>query len=495
MNNIPIQDRRPKAFRRLGLGLAAGSLLIWSGLAQAAPPPDSFSGLAKKVTPAVVNIASVREVAGADTQMPEMPFNFPEGSPLEKFFKQFRDRMGEQGNGKAQSRMATALGSGFVIDPSGLVVTNNHVIDGASEIKVRLDDGTIFPAKIVGTDVKTDVALLKIDANRPLPAVQFGDSDKAQVGDWVMAVGNPFGLGGTVTAGIISARGRNIDAGPYDDFLQIDAPINQGNSGGPLFSMDGQVIGVNAAIYSPNGGSVGIGFAIPSNMVKAVVAQLEQKGKVERGWLGVQIQKVTPEIAGAVGLKEAQGAMVLEITPDSPAAKAAVKQGDIILSFAGQKVADPRELARAVANEPAGTRTNLAVWRDGAEKNLNVVIGKQPEEANVATAPSAGETGSSYHSADLNIDLAALTPERRAEFGIGDGVNGVLVLDVKAGPAFDQGLRSGDVIKRIGQTSVSSPEDLDALIQKAKAGPGKAVLMLVSRQGHDLFLGLKLGIA
>ena len=310
-----------------------------------------------------------------------------------------------------------------------------------------------------------------------------------------MAVGNPFGLGGTVTAGIISARGRSIDAGPYDDFLQIDAPINQGNSGGPLFSMDGQVIGVNAAIYSPNGGSVGIGFAIPSNMAKAVIAQLKETGKVERGWLGVQIQKVTPEIAGAVGLTEARGAMVTEVTPDSPAAKAGLKQGDVILGFAGEKVADPRGLARAVAKEPAGSKTSLSVWRDRGEKSLTVVTGQQPAQARLAAAESGVEPDGSYHSADLNADLATLTPERRAEFGIGDGVTGVLVLDVKAGSMFEQGLRPGDVIKQVGQTAVSSPQEVEAQVQKAKAGSEKPVLMLVSRQGHDLFLGLKLGIA
>jgi len=495
MTNVLTKDRRLRALRGLGLGLAAGTLLIWSGLAHAAPPPMSFSDLAKKVTPAIVNIASIHKVAGPDMQTPDVPFNFPEDSPLGQFFKQFRDRMGEQGGGNAQPRMATALGSGFIIDPSGFIVTNNHVIDGADQIKVRLDDGTIYPAKLVGTDAKTDVALLKIDAKRPLPAVQFGNSDKAEVGDWVMAVGNPFGLGGTVTAGIISARDRNIDAGPYDDFLQIDASINQGNSGGPLFNMDGKVIGVNAAIYTPNGGSVGIGFAIPSNMTKTVVAQLEENGKVERGWLGVQIQQVTPEIAGAVGLKDTHGAMVVEITPDSPAARADLKQGDVIVGFAGQKIADPRGLARAVANEPAGSRTNLAVWRDGTEKDLSVVIGSQPDEAQVAAAPSGVEQNGSVHSADLNVDLAALTPESRAKFGIGDGVNGVLVLDVKAGTAFDQGLRPGDVIERIGQTSVTSPVEVASMLHKAESGPEKAVLLLVSRQGHDLFLGVKLGIA
>ncbi len=495
MSNIAVRERRPGALRAVGLGLAAGSLLVWSGLAHAATPPESFSGLAKKVTPAVVNIASAHEVTGSEDQTPDMPFNFPEGSPFEKFFKQFRDQSGKNEGGKRQPHMATGLGSGFIIDPTGYVVTNNHVVDGGKDVTVRLDDDSVYPAKVVGTDRQTDLALLKIEAKRPLPTVQFGDSDKAEVGDWVMAVGNPFGLGGTVTAGIVSARGRNIDAGPYDDFLQIDASINQGNSGGPLFNMDGAVIGVNSAIYSPNGGSVGIGFAIPSNIVKSVIAQLKENGKVERGWLGVEIQKVTPEIAGAVGLKEAQGAMVTGVTPDSPAAQAGLKQGDVLLSFAGQKVGGPRELARAVAKEPAGSKTNLTVWRDRSEKTLPVITGHQPAQMEMAAAPPGVESDGSFHSTDLNADLASLTPERRAELGIGNDVNGVLVLDVKEGSVFEQGLRAGDVIKKVGQTSVASPQEVDTLVQKAKSSSEKSVLMLVSRQGHDLFLGLKLGIA
>ncbi len=470
-------------------------MLVWSGLAQAAPPPESFSGLAKKVTSAVVNIASARQAQGTDMQMPDMPFNFPEGSPFEKFFKQFRDRMGEHDTDRPQPRMVMGLGSGFIVDPTGFVVTNNHVVDGASDVKVRLDDDSVYSATVVGTDAKTDLALLKIDAKRPLPAVQFGDSDKAEVGDWVMAVGNPFGLGGTVTAGIISARGRDIDAGPYDDFLQIDAPINQGNSGGPLFNMDGQVIGVNTAIFSPNGGSVGIGFAIPSNMAKSVVAQLKKTGRVERGWLGVQIQKVTPEIAAAVGLNEARGAMVSEVTPDSPAAKAGIKQGDIILNFAGQKVADSRGLALAVAGQPAGSRASIAVWRDRGEKQLTAVTGQQPDQRKVAAASTGGDPDGSYHSATLNADLAALTPDRRAEFAIPDSVTGVLVLEVKAGTVFQQGLRPGDVIRQIDRTPVATPQEVDVLVDKAKSGSEKSVLILVSRQGQDLFLGLKLEIS
>ncbi len=483
---------RPSVLRTFGLGMAAASLLVWSGVANAAQPPESFSGLAKKVSPAVVNIASTQEIDQAEMQVPEFPFQFPEGSPFEKFFKQFQDR---NQHGQSQSPKAVGLGSGFVIDPAGYVVTNNHVVKGASEVTVRLDDDSVYPAEIIGTDPQTDLALLKIDAKRPLPALEFGDSDKAEVGDWVMAVGNPFGLGGTVTAGIISARGRNIDAGPYDDFLQIDAPINQGNSGGPLFNLDGSVIGVNTAIYSPSGGSVGIGFAIPSNMVKTVVAQLRESGKVERGWLGVMIQPVTKEIAGALGLASSEGAIVTGVTPDSPAAQGGVKQGDVILKFADETVADPRDLARQVAQTQAGTRSDLTVWRDGAEKTLKITTGLQPAEAQLAALEPGTEATGSVHSDALNADLATLTPERRAQYGVGEDVNGVLVLDVKQGSVFEQGLRSGDVIKQVDRTAVSEPREVDSLVQKAQSDDRKAVLLLVERQGHDLFLGLKLGVA
>ena len=489
MIRLAIRERRPQGLRGFSMALVAGSMLAGSTMANAAPAPESFSGLAKKVTSAVVNIASTHEAKGSENQMPELPFDFPEGSPFEKYFRQF----GERGR-QAGPRMATGLGSGFIIDQSGYVVTNNHVVDGAKEVTVKLDDDSVYPAKVVGVDPLTDVALLKIDAKRSLPAVQFGDSDKAEVGDWVMAVGNPFGLGGTVTAGIVSARDRIINAGPYDDFLQIDASINQGNSGGPLFSTDGAVIGVNTAIYSPNGGNIGIGFAVPSNIVKSVVAQLKESGRVERGWLGVQIQKLTPEIASAVGLKEAQGAMVVDVTPDSPAAKAGMKQGDIVVNFAGQKIVGPRDLGRVVAQEPSGSKTKLTIWRDGNEKVLAVVTGTQPAQPRMADNQPTGEQQGAYRATDLNADLAPLSSERRAELGIGDDIKGVLVLDVKEGSVFEQGLRAGDIIQQVGQTPVTSPKQVDDLVQKAKAGPEKSVLMLVNRQGHDLFLGLKLGI-
>lgn len=495
MTTITLHTRQVKARRAISLGLAAATLIVWTGMAQAGSSPESFSGLAKKVTPAVVNIASTHKVSGADVEAPDLPFGFPKGSPFEKYFKQFRDQMGEHQRDKAKPRMAVGLGSGFIVDPEGYVVTNNHVVDGAAEVKVRLDDDKVYAAQVIGTDPQTDLALLKIDAKRPLPAVQFGDSGKTEVGDWVMAVGNPFGLGGTVTAGIVSARGRNIDAGPYDDFLQIDAPINQGNSGGPLFNMDGAVIGVNTAIYSPNGGSVGIGFAIPSNIVKSVVAQLKEGGSVKRGWLGVQIQKMTPEIAGALGLKEDDGALVTVVTRDSPASKAGLKQGDVVLSFDGQKIAGPRDLARVVAKHPAGSKTSLTVWRDSGRKKLAVVTGDQPAQPKLAAVQPDGKPASTYYSKDLNAELTSLTPGVRDELGVPDSETGVLVLDVKEGPMLEQGLRAGDIIKKVGQTIVSTPQKIESLIENAKSHSKKVVLMLVSRQGRDLFLGLRLGVA
>jgi len=490
-------ERLHRASRRWGAGLAAASVVMWSGLAFAAQAPESFSDLAKKVTPAVVNIASTQEI-DATEGAPGVPFDFPEGSPFEEFFKHFRqqfDGNGQPGADRRQTpRHATALGSGFIIDESGYVVTNNHVIDHASEVTIRLSDESVYPAKVIGTDPQTDIALLKIEADRPLPALKLGDSDQAEVGDWVMAVGNPFGLGGTVTAGIISARGRNIQAGPYDDFLQVDASINRGNSGGPLFNLDGDVIGVNTAIYSPNGGSVGIGFAIPSNMVKNVVAQLRDHGSVERGWLGVQIQNVTPDLAEALGLDKAAGAMVAAITPDSPAEAAGIKTGDVILSFAGKEIDDTRELARVVAQYPAENKADVTLWRNGKQQTVGVVTGHMPSQEKMAEASGPTPDGS-YHSSALAAQLAALTPELRARYGVDDNLKGVLVLDIKEGSVFEDSLRSGDIIRKVEGADVTSPQQLERIVDNAKAQSKKAVVMLVNRNGQDIFMGLKLGVA
>lgn len=488
-------SRRPAA-SRAAVGIVAGAaLLAMSTAVRADTMPGSFADLAEEVTPAVVNISSKHSAELANRQLfPPMPFDFPEGSPFEEFFRQFRDRFGQMPRGDRNRRLPdrVALGSGFIIDPDGYVVTNNHVIDKAEEITVTLTNGDEYRADLVGTDPKTDLALLKIEADEPLPFVKWGDSDSARVGDWVIAVGNPFGLGGTVTTGIISAHGRYINAGPYDNFLQIDAAINQGNSGGPTFNTKGEVIGVNTAIFSPNGGSVGIGFAIPSNIAKPIVTQLREKGSVERGWLGVMIQPVTPEIAAAIGLDEASGALVANVQPNSPAARAGLQQGDVILRYDGTKIGEMRELPWLVAETPIGKEAELTIWRDGDTRTVEVEIGRLPQEDRMAALGSAGDAAQpSNSSASLGATLAPITPELKARFGIPDDVeSGVVVLDVEAGgPADENGLRPGDVIEKVAQTRVSSPADVDKAVEEAKQD---AVLLLINRRGTSQFIAINI---
>lgn len=383
--------------------------------ASAASMPGSFADLVQRVKPAVVNIATTEKVDGRSEMAPDMPgMPFPPDSPMGEFFRRFFGPGATMG--QSRPREVHALGSGFIIDPDGYVVTNNHVIDGADEITVILEGGDRLEAKVVGRDAKTDLALLKIDADEPLPYVSFGDSDAARVGDWVVAVGNPFGLGGSVTAGIISARGRDIHAGPFDDFLQVDAPINRGNSGGPLFSTSGEVIGINTAIYSPNGGNVGIGFATPSSLARTVIAQLREKGSVERGWLGVTIQSVTDDIADSLGLDEAEGALVSKVLPDSPAASAGLQQGDVILALNGQRITRFKTLPRLVAEAKTGKPATVTVWRDGREKDVTVTIGRMPEDT--ASLMGSDRDGSSDHAAGRlgaggGVDDAADAPAFR----------------------------------------------------------------------------------
>jgi serine protease Do len=479
--------------------LAAFAFSALTSMAEAGAPPGTFADLAARVTPAVVNISSTHTVAEGSGLLPDMQFNFPPGSPFEEFFKKFREQQKGAGNGAKQK--VTALGSGFIIDTAGYVVTNNHVIDQASDIQVTLTNGDQYPAKLVGTDAKTDLALLKINATKPLPVVTFGDSDAARVGDWVMAVGNPFGLGGSVSVGVVSARSRDIHSGPFDDFLQLDASINQGNSGGPTFNLDGQVIGINTAIATPNGGSVGIGFAIPSNLARPVIDQLRAHGSVERGWLGVQIQKVTPEIASAVGLKLPQGALVADVQANSPAAKARLKRGDVILSFNGHDVGEMRDLPKLVAATKAGSAVELTVWRNHARETLQVDIGrlKEEKEASAGDQPDAAkpvDLALGQTSKVLGAKLATLTSKNRQQYGIGSDVEGVVVVDVDAdGPAADQGLRPGDVIQEVSQSKVAAPKDVDALTEAAREAKQPAVLMLVNRGGDQIFIAVKLGQA
>ncbi|HVT52805.1 MAG TPA: DegQ family serine endoprotease [Dongiaceae bacterium] len=456
--------------------------------------PASFADLAAKVTPAVVNISSTH-VETADDQ-PDMPFNVPKGSPFEQFFQQF---MQQQGKHNPMKRKATALGSGFIVDPSGYIVTNNHVIESATDIQVTTTDGTDYPAKLIGADSKTDLALLKIEPKKPLTAVAFGDSDKARVGDWVLAIGNPFGLGGTVTTGIISARSRDIHEGPFDDFLQIDASINQGNSGGPTFNMNGEVVGINTAIFSPSGGSVGIGFAIPSNLAKPILAELKDKGQIQRGWLGVEIQQVTPEIASAMGLDEAKGALVASVQPDSPAARAQLEPGDVILSFNGQSVHEMRDLPRLVAEADPNSKADLGILRDKKQITVSTTIGKMKDDNQVASNDQQGQdNGQADNTAGVEVaalgaTLAPVTQETRQQFNLDENVKGVVVADLdQDGPLADQGIRPGDVIKKVSDSDVQSPADVKRLADRAKADKQQVLLMLVDRGGKSLFVAVKL---
>ncbi len=366
-----------------GRGAMAGALAIVAMLAFAPAPAaargagESFAPLVREVSPAVVNIAASRDAQPRDVAQPQRPAPVP-GSPLEEFLRRFG---GPGARPDAAPRRATALGSGFVVDPAGYIVTNNHVAGEATDISVTFADGRQLKARLVGRDEKTDLALLKVESDRPLEAVRWGDSDAVQVGDWVLAVGNPFGLGGTVTAGIVSARGRDIQAGPYDDFLQLDAPINQGNSGGPAFDMQGAVIGVNTAIYSPNGGSVGIGFAIPSAIARPVVEELRARGRVERGWIGVAVQPLTPEIALGLGLQATQdGALVAQVEPGSPAAIGGLRQGDVVVGVDGKPVNRLRELPRAIAATKPGASATLDILRRGAAMQVTLRVGATPND-------------------------------------------------------------------------------------------------------------------
>lgn len=472
-------------------------LLLALGLAGLAPGPAttpaqaqpvaSFADLAEKLSPAVVNISTAQTVEMPDHE--GLPI--PEGSPFEDLF---RDFFGENGPGKGGPRRVQSLGSGFVISPEGYIVTNNHVIEEADEITVNLNDGQSLEATVVGVDAKTDLALLKVEPTAPLPFVGFGDSDAVRVGDWVLAIGNPFGFSGSVSAGIISAINRDINAGPYDDFLQTDAAINRGNSGGPLFNLAGEVVGINSAIISPTGGSIGIGFAVPANLAKPVIEQLRKYGTTRRGWLGVRIQAVNEEMAEALGMDEPTGALVADVTPDSPAAEAGIEPGDVILKFDGQDVAEMRELPRIVADTEVEKTVRVVVFRKGKTQTLKVKVGLLKEEEEVAAVPPQGGLGETLAVADVGMTLAPMSEEARSQFGIGAEVSGVVVTEVTAGSAAaEKGVRPGDVVVEVGQEPVSDPAEVEAKVAEAVAAGRKSVLFLI-QSGADLrFVPLAIG--
>jgi serine protease Do len=468
-----------------------------SNVAVARSAPDSFADLAARLLPAVVNVSSSQTIT-AKNSGPEMPI-FPPGSPFEQFFKDFlnRQRQGQKDNDQPKpERRAQSLGSGFIVDASGLVVTNNHVIEGADEISVILQDNTTLKAEVVGRDESGDIALLRVKSDKPLPTVEFGDSSASRVGDWVLAIGNPFGLGGTVTAGIVSARGRDIHQGQYDDFIQTDAAINRGNSGGPLFNMDGQVIGINTAIFSPSGGSIGIGFSIPSNMAKNIVDQLKQYGHPRRGWLGVKIQQVTPDIADSLGLKAASGAMIAGVTDGGPADKAKLRSGDIILKFDGQDVKEMHNLPRIVADTAVGKEVPLTVWRDGKEVTLQATLAERPATDQLASADATKPVDKTKPTdiTGLGLKVAPVSQDLKDKFQLQDDQKGVVITDVTPNSAAaEKGLKPGDVIMEVQQGEVASPADVQKQVDAARGADRKFVLMLIQREGGVQYVPLSLG--
>jgi len=471
------------------------------------PPgaPYSFADIADDLLPAVVNISSTLKAEQSsgnslEEAFPDMP-QFPPGSPFQDFFEEFMNKRGEGGGGGMEPAIPPAsLGSGFVIDAEkGLIVTNNHVVKDADEVRVTFQDDTTIEAKIIGKDEKMDLAVLKVETDKKLTAVKFGDSDKLRVGDWVLAIGNPFGLGGTVTAGIISAQQRDINAGPYDDFIQTDASINRGNSGGPMFDLEGEVIGINTAIFSPSGGSVGIGFAIPSNLAKTVVSQLIEFGKTRRGWIGVRIQMVTEEIAESLSLKDVHGALIASITPDGPAASTKLKAGDVITEFDGKKVTAMRNLPRIVAETPIDKSVEFKFMRDGKEMKDKIKVGEleKAEEAGLLddepAIAKAEEPTKGTEVADLGMNVGSLSDSTRRAFSVPDDVTGVIVLKTDPkGEASMRGVAVGDVIVEINQEKTETTKELTAAIEKAKKDGKSSILLLVNREGDVRFVALKI---
>ncbi|MGB2028866.1 MAG: DegQ family serine endoprotease [Candidatus Puniceispirillaceae bacterium] len=467
-----------KMFRPMP-ALAGMAIMFMALEVGAADRPDSFADQVERLSPAVVNISTTTIVnEGPATDMPQ----FPPGSPFEDFFKNFGDN--------DRKRRAASLGSGFIIDDAGIVVTNFHVIENAEEITVTLADETVFTAKVLGQDQKTDIAVLKIDpGDTELTAVPFGDSDNLRVGDWVLAIGNPFGLGGTVTAGIVSARGRDIGNGPYDDFIQTDASINRGNSGGPLFNTEGEVIGINTAIFSQSGGSVGIGFAISSNLAKRVTSQLAEFGTTRRGWLGVFIQEVTPDIAESLGLDDAVGALVSTVNESSPAQAAGLEPGDVIISFDGKMIDKMRDLPRIVAETEIGTTVPVELIRNGKSMQVQVTLGELEKAELVGIVNEEANGGAAESFDKLGFSVENLTAELAGELGLDADMRGVVVTDVvEGGPAFAKGLKVGDIIKRFGQRRVEDAADLGKSVAETRESGRAGVLLLVESEGRERFI-------
>lgn len=476
--------------------MAVAMIVASSWQAQARPAPDSFADLAEKLLPSVVDIRAVQtgqNMAENDGEQPEFESPFPPGSPFGDLFERFR-RNNPENRGP---RRREAAGSGFIIEDN-MVVTNNHVIEGADEIYIVFrDDVRQYEAEVIGRDEGVDLALLKVKTDHPMPAVEFGDSDKARIGDWVMAIGNPWGLGGSVTSGIISARGRDIDRESFTDFIQTDAPINQGNSGGPLFNLDGEVIGINTAIFSRSGGSIGLGFAIPSNQAKRIVAQLKEFGRTRRGWLGVSIQSVTPDIAESMGLDKPEGALVSTVYEDSPAFEGGVEAGDVITRFNGKKVADSTNLRRMVAATDVGLDVPVEVWRNGEKKKLTVLLGER-EKVDIASLGGSDPDGGAVEKGDtaaldqLGIEVSSITPDLRSRYSLSNTQKGVVITTVRPGSSADEKrLAPGMVIVGDNHGPINSVEELMARVETAHEDGRRSVLLHIAVEGDLRFVAVR----
>ena len=485
---------RTLPIRLLPAAALAAALTLTAAQPTAARGPENIADVAEQVIDAVVNISTSQKIDPRVTELPDVP----PGSPMEEFFDQFfKNRRGGGGNEQTPRRI-NSLGSGFIIDASGLVVTNNHVIADADEINVILNDGTKLKATLVGKDNKSDLALLRVHADQPIKAVKFGDSDKLRLGEWVIAIGNPFSLGGSVTAGIVSARNRDINSGPYDNYIQTDAAINRGNSGGPLFNLNGEVVGVNTAIISPSGGSIGIGFAVPSNSAVAVIDQLRQFGETRRGWLGVRIQQVTDDIAESLNITPPHGALVAGVDDKGPAKPAGIEPGDVVVSFDGHDIKEMHDLPRVVADTAVGKVVDVVVIRKGKQETHKVTVGRLQDSEKVAEASVKQEAppDKSVVQKTLGLELSELSDDQRRKFKIKSAVNGVLVTGVDASVAMadpDKRLAPGDVIVEVQYQTVASPADMQKRVDQLK-GQGKkiAVLLVSNGNGDTRFVALNL---
>jgi len=500
VSNI-INRRRSAALLGAAIIVGAASIpLVYQSSASAAPASGSIPGAAFNNSfapvvdagkPAVVTIVTTMKASEAD--------DGDDNSQLQEQFKQFFDQQGipqpRQAPQPKSDERAEALGSGFIVSPDGYIVTNNHVIANASEIKVTLDDGTELPGKLVGADPKADLAVVKVDAKSPLPTLAWGDSDKLRLGDQVLAIGNPFGIGTTVTAGIVSARGRDLHSGPYDDFIQIDAPINHGNSGGPLVDSDGKVVGINTAIYSPNGGSVGVGFAIPADEAKVIIGKLQKDGSIDHGYLGVQIQPVTQDIADAIGVAKAEGALVADVTEDSPAARAGLKQGDVITAVGSKTIGTPKELSRAVADLSPGDNEKMTVWRNGKSVEMSVAIGGSDDgEPQLATAKNVEKAAPS--GPRIGVSLADLTPEVRKRLGVSSDLEGAVIAQVSPDKtAAEAGLKAGDIILSVNDKTIHDANEAKNAVAAVAKAEKKSVLLLIQRGQSKTFVAVPFAAA